>query len=109
MGGVYKVVQQYGNGVKGTRTLNATTDTFVFYTSQTDGGCQVDVTASLDTGYCDIRNLWCGSMDGCSFVYSDFLPAEMLPPKSPGNTSFYLTQSLNCGKPDVHECGPRTL
>merc|ERR1712232_1325157 len=91
--GVYSVLDSSTNVVKTQRTTNPKTsvggkvytDKQNFeLTDNGDGSCEIKAcsesqgTSKLDfsTNYCDIRNLYCGSADGCKPVSHDFTSSE---------------------------------
>merc|ERR1712176_1166007 len=58
--------------------------TFVL-SARDEGGCKIEACsesqgasgADFSTNYCDIRNLYCGSADGCPTVSHDFTSTEV--------------------------------
>lgn len=92
-GGVYSIVG-WGPGIVNTkRTTNPATavggqvytdkQTFIL-TGTDDGGCEIMGCSEsqgfsigdFSTNYCDLRNLYCGSADGCAPVSKDFTHSE---------------------------------
>merc|ERR1712151_792317 len=89
--GTYAISSQENQQLLVTRTSGSKsvggkkyTDKVLFTFVDADGGCSVDacsesqVTSVMDfsTNYCNIRNLYCGSADGCKPVTHDFANAE---------------------------------
>jgi len=90
-GGIYSVLSTDG-GINTQRTTNPATsvggqvytDKQIFVLSDADGGCQIKACSEsqgtsvgdFSTNYCDIRNLFCGSADGCKPVQHDFTHKE---------------------------------
>jgi len=91
-GGVYSVLDSSGSVIKTQRTTNPATsvggqvytDKQNFELTDQDGSCQIKVCSEsqgtsvgdFSTNYCDIRNLYCGSADGCTTVNNDFASKE---------------------------------
>merc|ERR1712241_1250855 len=92
-GGIYSVLSSDGNVIKTQRTTNPAksvggkmyTDKQNFELTAVGGQCQIKACsesqgtsfADFSTNYCDIRNLYCGSADGCKPVSSDFTSKEV--------------------------------
>jgi hypothetical protein len=90
--GVYSVLNSETNLISTQRTTNPATsvggqvytDKQIFKLSDTDGGCQIESCSEsqgtsvgdFSTNYCDLRNLYCGSSDGCEPVGKDFTHDE---------------------------------
>jgi hypothetical protein len=91
-GGVYSLLSSDSGVINTQRTTNPDTsvggtlytDKQTFALSDTDGGCQIEACSEsqgssvgdFSTNYCDMRNLYCGSSDGCSPVGKDFTHSE---------------------------------
>jgi len=91
-GGIYSLVSSSDGLVNTQRTTNPATsvggnvytDKQTFKLTSTDGGCQVEGCSEsqsasfsdFSTNYCDLRNLYCGSADGCATAKSDFTSQE---------------------------------
>merc|ERR1712232_494196 len=92
-GGIYSLLSSSHGTLNTQRTTNPQTSvggklytdkqTFTFKSSG-DGGCEIQGCSEsqgfsigdFSTNYCDIRNLYCGSADGCSPVKKDFTTVE---------------------------------
>merc|ERR1712087_192501 len=92
-GGIYSVLTSDDDSIiKTQRTTNPATsvggqvytDKQNFELTEVDGKCQIKACSEsqgtsvgdFSTNYCDIRNLYCGSADGCSPVHNDFASVE---------------------------------
>merc|ERR1712226_268648 len=91
-GGIYSVLSSDGNVIKTQRTTNPAksvggklyTDKQNFELTAVGGQCQIKACSEsqgtsvgdFSTNYCDIRNLYCGSADGCTPVHNDFRSDE---------------------------------
>merc|ERR550537_520339 len=91
-GGVYSVLDSAANVIKTQRTTNPATsvggkmytDKQIFELKDMSGSCQIkscsesqgSSVGDFSTNYCDVRNLYCGSADGCAPVKKDFTTAE---------------------------------
>merc|ERR1712217_961051 len=92
-GGIYSVLDSNtANMIKTQRTTNPKTsvggqvytDKQTFELTAVSGRCQIKACSEsqgfsvgdFSTNYCDIRNLYCGSADGCSKVKNDFTSVE---------------------------------
>lgn len=91
-GGIYSVLASDASVIKTQRTTNPAksvggklyTDKQNFELTDVDGGCQIKACSEsqgfsvgdFSTNYCDIRNLYCGSADGCTPVHHDFRSDE---------------------------------
>merc|ERR1711862_1071116 len=92
-GGVYTLLSSEAGLVQTQRTTNPATsvggqvytDKQTFVLTDADSGCKIEACsesqgasgADFSTNYCDIRNLYCGSVDGCSPVSTDFTSSEV--------------------------------
>merc|ERR1711990_82962 len=92
-GGIYSVLNSEAGVVTTQRTTNPETSvggqvytdkqTFVL-TERDQGGCRIKACSEsqgtsvgdFSTNYCDIRNLYCGSADGCTTLLNDFTHEE---------------------------------
>jgi len=91
-GGIYSVLDSSNGVINTQRTTNPATsvggtvytDKQTFELTPIDGGCQVKgcsesqgtSVGDFSTNYCDMRNLYCGSADGCVQAKSDFTTTE---------------------------------
>lgn len=91
-GGIYSLLGSDGGVINTQRTTNPATsvggtvytDKQTFALSDVDGGCKIEACSEsqgtsvgdFSTNYCDLRNLYCGSADGCSPVGKDFSHSE---------------------------------
>merc|ERR1711939_1054847 len=91
-GGIYSVLGSDNGVIQTQRTTNPATsvggkvytDKQTFTLSDADGGCQISACSEsqgtsvgdFSTNYCDLRNLYCGSADGCKTVSNDFTSDE---------------------------------
>jgi len=91
-GGVYSLLSSSSGVINTQRTTNPATsvggtlytDKQTFALSDADGGCKIESCSEsqgtsvgdFSTNYCDMRNLYCGSTDGCSAVGKDFTHSE---------------------------------
>merc|ERR1712070_55398 len=91
-GGVYSVLSSSNGLINTQRTTNPATsvggvvytDKQTFELTATDGGCQIkgcsesqgSSVGDFSTNYCDMRNLYCGSADGCAPASSGFTSSE---------------------------------
>jgi hypothetical protein len=91
--GIYSVLQSDNGVIQTQRTTNPATsvggqlytDKQTFVLSDADGGCQIEgcsesqgtSVGDFSTNYCDLRNLFCGSADGCTPVSKDFTHDEL--------------------------------
>jgi hypothetical protein len=91
-GGVYSVLDSAPGVVNTQRTTNPATsvggtvytDKQTFKLTDVDGGCKIEgcsvsqgtSVGDFSTNYCDLRNLYCGSADGCPTVSKDFSHSE---------------------------------
>jgi hypothetical protein len=91
-GGIYSLLSSSNGVVQTQRTTNPATsvggnvytDKQTFVLTTADGGCQIEGCSESQSGsfsdfstnYCDLRNLYCGSADGCSPVSNDFTSQE---------------------------------
>jgi len=91
-GGIYSVLSSSNGLINTQRTTNPATsvggtvytDKQTFELTSTSGGCQVKGCSESQSGsfsdfstnYCDLRNLYCGSSDGCASVSTDFTSTE---------------------------------
>lgn len=92
-GGIYSVLSSVtGSSVTTQRTTNPKTsvggqlytDKQIFTLSEQDGKCTIEACSEsqgtsvgdMSTNYCDIRNLYCGSADGCTSAVKDFSSSE---------------------------------
>jgi uncharacterized protein YkwD len=91
-GGIYSVLSSESGLINTQRTTNPATsvggvlytDKQTFELTSIDGGCQVkgcsesqgSSVGDFSTNYCDMRNLYCGSADGCTQANSDFTSTE---------------------------------
>merc|ERR1719486_193043 len=87
-GGIYSVLSSSSGVINTQRTTNPATsvggqvytDKQTFSLSDSDGGCKIEACSEsqgtsvgdFSTNYCDLRNLYCGSADGCQPVEHDF-------------------------------------
>merc|ERR1712139_558599 len=61
------------------------TDKQTFVLTKQNGGCKIEgcsesqgfSVGDVSTNYCDLRNLYCGSADGCAPVSHDFTTEEV--------------------------------
>jgi len=99
-GGIYDVLSDGSSVIQTSRTSNPGTavggkayeDLQTFVLSDASHGCQImscseSQTSSFSdfsTNYCDIRNLYCGTSDGCTPFEYDFTTQEKSHKKSPG-------------------------
>merc|ERR1711972_1297557 len=90
--GIYSVLASSGTEIETKRTTNPKksvggqtyTDKQTFTLSDKDGSCEIAACSEsqgsslkdFSTNYCDIRNLYCGSADGCTHVSHDFTSKE---------------------------------
>merc|ERR1719263_1060110 len=88
-GGIYSVLSTEDGLINTQRTTNPATsvggkvytDKQTFELTPTDGGCQIkgcsesqgSSFSDFSTNYCDLRNLYCGSSDGCVSASNDFI------------------------------------
>lgn len=91
-GGIYSVLSSNDGLIQTQRTTNPATsvggkvyiDKQTFSLSDADGSCQIKAcsesqsasAADFSTNYCDLRNLYCGSADGCTPAGEDFTSEE---------------------------------
>jgi hypothetical protein len=91
-GGIYSLLQSNAGVIQTQRTTNPATsvggklytDKQTFVLSDVDGGCKIEgcsesqgtSVGDFSTNYCDLRNLYCGSADGCTTVSKDFTSDE---------------------------------
>jgi hypothetical protein len=91
-GGIYSVLASQNGLIQTQRTTNPATsvggqlytDKQTFVLSDTDGGCKIESCSEsqgtsvgdFSTNYCDQKNLYCGSADGCVVVSNDFSHSE---------------------------------
>jgi hypothetical protein len=91
-GGIYSVLSSSNGLINTQRTTNPATsvggvlytDKQTFELTSTDGGCQIkgcsesqgNSVGDFSTNYCDMRNLFCGSSDGCVTAGNDFTSTE---------------------------------
>merc|ERR1712176_414926 len=92
-GGIYSVLESdTGNSIKTQRTTNPKTsvggqvytDKQNFVLNDNGGSCEIMACSEsqgtsvgdMSTNYCDIRNLYCGSADGCTPIEHDFTSNE---------------------------------
>merc|ERR1739848_937550 len=91
-GGIYSVLGTDNGVVQTQRTTNPATsvggnvytDKQTFALTTVDGGCQIKGCSEsqggsfsdFSTNYCDLRNLYCGSADGCVSASNDFASQE---------------------------------
>merc|ERR1711862_659705 len=91
-GGIYSVLDSSVGVVNTQRTTNPATsvggqvytDKQTFVLTEQDGGCKIEgcsesqgfSVGDFSTNYCDLRNLYCGSADGCSTLSHDFATQE---------------------------------
>jgi len=91
-GGIYSLLSSSDGLVNTQRTTNPATsvggnvytDKQTFKLTSSDGGCQIEGCSEsqggsfsdFSTNYCDLRNLYCGSADGCATAKSDFTSQE---------------------------------
>jgi uncharacterized protein YkwD len=91
-GGIYSVLSSSNGLINTQRTTNPATsvggtvytDKQTFELTSTDGGCQIkgcsesqsSSVGDFSTNYCDMRNLYCGSADGCTQASNDFTSTE---------------------------------
>jgi len=87
-GGIYSVISSTAAEVRTERTANPShsvggkkyVDKQVFTLSDNAGACEISACSEsqstsykdFSTNYCDLRNLYCGSADGCTPVAHDF-------------------------------------
>lgn len=99
-GGVYSVTAKTSSELATQRTTNPAksvggqkyTDKQLFKLSDHSGKCEIHgcsesqgfSVGDFSTNYCDMRNLYCGSADGCKPVSKDFASAEASVSKSIG-------------------------
>jgi hypothetical protein len=90
--GIYSLLGSDNGVISTQRTTNPATsvggqvytDKQTFALSDADGGCKVEACSEsqgtsvgdFSTNYCDMRNLYCGSSDGCTPVNHDFAHDE---------------------------------
>merc|ERR1719487_2606104 len=91
-GGIYTLLSSSDGLINTQRTTNPATsvggkvytDKQTFELTAIDGGCQIKGCsesqggsfADFSTNYCDLRNLYCGSADGCVSASNDFTSSE---------------------------------
>jgi hypothetical protein len=91
-GGIYSLISSSNGVINTQRTTNPATsvggnvytDKQTFQLTSVDGGCQIKSCSEsqggsfsdFSTNYCDLRNLYCGSSDGCTPVDNDFTSQE---------------------------------
>merc|ERR1712048_373456 len=93
-GGIYSLLDSQNGVIQTQRTTNPATSvggqvytdkqTFTLSTRD-EGGCKIEGCsesqgasgAAFSTNYCDLRNLYCGSADGCTPVSKDFTTDEV--------------------------------
>merc|ERR1712100_365647 len=91
-GGVYSVLSSSNGLINTQRTTNPATsvggvvytDKQTFELTAVDGGCQIKgcsesqgtSVGDFSTNYCDMRNLYCDSGDGCATASNDFTSTE---------------------------------
>merc|ERR1712070_1019908 len=91
-GGIYSVLSSSNGIINTQRTTNPATsvggtvytDKQTFELMTVDGGCQIKgcsesqgaSVGDFSTNYCDMRNLFCGSSDGCVTAGNDFASTE---------------------------------
>jgi len=90
--GTYSLVKATTNEIRTQRTANPAksvggkkyVDKQVFTLTDVGGHCKIEACSEsqgmsvkdFSTNYCDIRNLYCGSADGCTAVSKDFATSE---------------------------------
>lgn len=91
-GGIYSVTSSSATGLQTQRTTNPKTsvggkvytDKQIFTFTPQGTGCEIKgcsesqstSVADMSTNYCDMRNLYCGSADGCKTVSKDFTSTQ---------------------------------
>jgi len=91
-GGIYTLLSSSDGIINTQRTTNPATsvggkvytDKQTFELTPVDGGCQIKGCSEsqggsfgdFSTNYCDLRNLYCGSSDGCAVAGNDFTHNE---------------------------------
>jgi len=99
-GGIYSVLDDSQNVIQTQRTTNPATsvggqvyvDKQTFELIPVSGGCKIkgcsesqgNSVGDFSTNYCDLRNLWCGSADGCQTAVNPFTVVENTHHKSIG-------------------------
>jgi len=99
-GGIYSVISTSDSGIETKRTTNPKTsfghkvytDKQTFTLSENNGVCEIAACSEsqgtslkdFSTNYCDIRNLYCGSADGCKPLHYDFTSDEQTVDASSG-------------------------
>lgn len=99
-GGIYTVLSDNKHELNTKRTTNPSrsfggkvyTDLQTFTLTDTESGCLIEACSEsqgfsigdFSTNYCNIRNLYCGSEEGCTPVTKDFTVHEMRVKPSPG-------------------------
>merc|ERR1711972_912183 len=102
--GIYSVLASSGTEIETKRTTNPKksvggltfTDKQTFTLSDKDGSCEISACSEsqgvswkdFSTNYCDIRNLYCGSSDGCKPVVHDFTSAQQSVQASSGQSDW---------------------
>merc|ERR1712157_416063 len=91
-GGIYSVLSSEAGVITTQRTTNPSTsvggqvytDKQTFVLTDVGASCEIKACSEsqgtsvgdFSTNYCDLRNLYCGSADGCSTVHNDFNTKE---------------------------------
>jgi len=99
-GGIYSVLEDSSDVIQTQRTTNPATavggktyvDLQTFELQPVSGGCQIkgcsesqgNSMSDFSTNYCDLRNLFCGSADGCETALNSFTVQETSHHKSFG-------------------------
>eukprot|EP00401_Gymnodinium_catenatum_P069327 CAMPEP_0117562952 /NCGR_PEP_ID=MMETSP0784-20121206/55239_1 /TAXON_ID=39447 /ORGANISM="" /LENGTH=174 /DNA_ID=CAMNT_0005360573 /DNA_START=20 /DNA_END=541 /DNA_ORIENTATION=- len=99
-GGIYSIISSADGILHTQRTTNPAkafggntyTDKQDFTLTSVDGGCKIEgcsesqgfSVGDFSTNYCNLRNLYCGTADGCSPVLKDFASVESAVSKSLG-------------------------
>merc|ERR1711865_519365 len=103
-GGIYSVISSTDTEVDTKRTTNhkhspggiTFTDKQTFTLSDKAGTCEISACSEsqstslkdFSTNYCDLRNLYCGSADGCTSVVNDFASTQETVNASSGQSDF---------------------
>jgi len=103
-GGIYSVISSTANEVDTKRTTNPKhspggitfTDKQTFTLTDNAGTCEIAACSEsqgsslkdFSTNYCDLRNLYCGSADGCTPVVNDFSSTQESVKASSGQSDF---------------------
>jgi len=103
-GGIYSVISSTAAEVRTQRTANPShsvagkkyVDKQVFTLSDSAGACEISACSEsqgtsykdYSTNYCDLRNLYCGSADGCTPVAHDFFSTQESIKASSGQSDF---------------------